>query len=88
MILICLAFAVCCCTAETVDEAYHPAEPIEFSHLSHAQFDCKCCHNAVTKSKTDKLPTVNNVCIHCHREKDGNAVIDSAFCMPIQELKR
>ncbi len=57
-----------------VVEAYHPSQPIDFPHKTHAGvngIDCKYCHNSVTKSRTAGLPTVN-VCMNCHKQVNGN----------------
>lgn len=70
-----------------VMEAYQPEQPIDYPHSVHAGvngIDCKYCHNAVDKSKTAGVPTVN-VCMNCHKQISGNTPEQEAKIKKIYE---
>jgi len=50
-------------------KAYHPEQPIFFSHKVHAgvnQINCLYCHGNAWESKSATIPAVN-VCMNCHK---------------------
>lgn len=53
----------------SVDQGYLPAQPIKYSHQTHAgklQINCVYCHSGAEKGKTAGVPSAN-VCMNCHK---------------------
>lgn len=65
---------------------YAPAQPIKFSHATHAgvnKIDCKYCHDGARRSKHSVIPAVNT-CMNCHKNivegsKYGRTEISKIF---------
>jgi mono/diheme cytochrome c family protein len=54
-------------------QGYSPAQPIAFSHVTHAgkyQIDCQYCHIGVQVGKSATIPSTN-ICQNCHHERGG-----------------
>lgn len=50
-----------------------PEQPINFSHVTHAQqlsIDCTFCHRTVTEEKAASVPAVQQ-CMFCHQQVTG-----------------
>jgi mono/diheme cytochrome c family protein len=56
-------------------QGYAPAQPIKFSHVTHAgenKIDCQYCHDGARRSKHSVIPATNT-CMNCHAAiKDGS----------------
>jgi mono/diheme cytochrome c family protein len=49
---------------------YQPAQPIKFSHVTHAgvnKIDCQYCHDGARRSKHSVIPATNT-CMNCHSD--------------------
>lgn len=70
----------------SVDQEYLPAQPIKFSHETHAgklQVNCVYCHSGAEKGRTAGIPSAN-VCMNCHKAvsegpKTGKAEIAKIY---------
>lgn len=53
----------------SIDQGYLPAQPIKYSHQTHAgklQINCVYCHSGAEKGRTAGVPSAN-VCMNCHK---------------------
>ncbi len=51
-------------------QGYQPAQPIKFSHVTHAgvnKIDCQYCHDGARRSKHSVIPATNT-CMNCHSD--------------------
>ncbi|TAL60173.1 MAG: c-type cytochrome [Bacteroidetes bacterium] len=70
----------------SVDQDYLPAQPIKYSHQTHAgklQINCVYCHSGAEKGRTAGVPSAN-VCMNCHKAvsegpKTGKAEIAKIY---------
>lgn len=56
------------------------AQPLEFNHLAHAEYDIECvdCHTRVLTAMDPGLPD-NAVCFDCHEEAIGESAAELAL---------
>lgn len=61
---------------------YHPKQPVDFNHRTHAmdrKIPCEYCHSSARRSRTAGLPPLNT-CMGCHK-------IVNSTAEPIKKLK-
>lgn len=57
-------------------QGYAPAQPIKFSHATHAGIqgiDCQYCHDSARRSKHASIPAANT-CMNCHKAIEKGSV--------------